>query len=159
MGEQTLTLLDAVRLAKEAEQKAAAMYASGAIKTTNPLARQLFERLAKFEELHYKKLVELETSLFKKRAYIDYEGGAELPIPATAEAKRMGDFEKTSAAKVIKWAISFETAAEERYRALAERTSDPQGRQMFERLAKEEHNHYLVLENAFYNLSSFRPLA
>ena len=156
MSEQTLTLLDAIRLAKEAEQQASVLYGNAAQEATNPLVRRLFEQLAAFEELHYEKLLDLETSLRDKGAFIKYEGREELAVPAQGEVERIEGVKKTSGAKVIRQAMDIERAAEERYDALAEQTVDPDGIKMFKRLAKEERNHYLVLERAYYDLSNFR---
>ena len=156
MSEQTLTLLDAIRLAKEAEQQASVLYGNAAQEATNPLVRRLFEQLAAFEELHYEKLLDLETSLRDKGAFIKYEGREELAVPAQGEVERIEGVKKTSGAKVSRQAMDIERAAEERYDALAEQTVDPDGIKMFKRLAKEERNHYLVLERAYYDLSNFR---
>jgi rubrerythrin len=54
---------------------------------------------------------------------------------------------------IITMAIDIEQEAEKRYTALAERTSDPRGRSMFERLAEEEHSHYLILNDAYWSLN------
>jgi rubrerythrin len=158
MDEQDLTLLDAIRLAKEAERKASTMYDLAAQEATNPLVRRLFELLTEFEDLHYQKLLELEESLRKKGTFIRYEGAEVLPVPE-GEVKRIQGVKKTSAAKALGQAIDVELAAEKRYTDLAKRTSDPNGRGMFTQLAKEEHNHYLVLQNAYYDLNNLKPLA
>jgi rubrerythrin len=156
MGTKDLTLLDALAVAKEAEQAAAALYAGAAREAVNPLVRRLLEQLAEYERYHYRKLVELEQSLEAKRAYIRYEAQAPLPVEPVSEAPAIESARSTSAAKVMKQAIGFEQQAEERYAALAGQTSDPDGRAMFERLAGEEHNHRLALTNAYYDLANLR---
>jgi len=158
MDKAHLTLTDAVTLAKDAEQKAAAVYSQAAQETTNPLARRLFEQLAAFERLHYEKLVELELSLREKGTFIEYEGENELPVSPGGEGRRLEGAKRTSAAKVLDQALQIEADAEERYRALAEMTDDKRGRKMFERLAKEEHNHYLVIQSAYYDLANLKPV-
>jgi rubrerythrin len=158
MGKAHLTLTDAVTLAKEAEQKAAAIYGQAAQETTNPLARRLFEQLAAFEQLHYDTLVELELSLRIKGTFVEYEGVTELPVPSGGEGKHLEGTKRTSAARVLDQALQIEADAEKRYRALAEMTDDKRGRKMFERLAKEEHNHYLVIQSAYYDLANLKPV-
>lgn len=156
MSTQDLTLRDALAVAKEAEQAAAALYAGAARQAVNPLVRRLLEQLVGYERYHYQKLVELERSLQEKGTYIQYEGQAPLPVEPVSEVSAIENVRHTSAAKVIKQAIGFEKQAEERYAALAEQTADPDGKAMFERLAGEEHNHQLALTNVYYDMSDFR---
>ena len=111
MNEQTLTLLDAIRLAKEAEQQASVLYGNAAQEATNPLVRRLFEQLAAFEELHYEKLLDLETSLRDKGAFIKYEGREDLAVHAEGEVKRIEGAKKTTGMKVIRQAMDIERSA------------------------------------------------
>jgi rubrerythrin len=151
-----LSLLAAIELAKEAERKAAALYESAASETANPLVRRLLEELVAYERYHYEKLTELERSLQDSGAFIRYQERGPLTVEATSEAPDVGDVRRTSVAKVLKKAMGFEQQAQERYVALAEQTTDPDGRDMFERLAREEHNHYLVLSRAYYDVGDFQ---
>lgn len=146
----------AIELAKEAEQKAAMLYEQAAQEAANPLVRRLLTDLTDYERYHFEKLTELERSLRESGAFIRYQERGPLPAAASAEVTGLENVERTSAAKVIKQAIGFEKQAEERYAALAEQTADPDGRAMFERLAKEEHNHYLALSRAYYDVNDFR---
>jgi len=159
MGKANYTLSDAIVLAKDAEQKAAAVYGQAAQETGNPLARRLFEQLAAYEQMHYEKLVELESSLKEKGTFIEYEGENELSLSPGGEGKRLEGTRRTSAAKVLDQALQIEANAEERYRALAEMTDDKRGRKMFERLADEEHNHYQVIQIAYYDLANLKPVS
>jgi len=158
MSTEDLTLMAAIDLAKEAEQRAAALYASAAQEAHNPLVRRLLDELVQYERHHYEKLTELEQSLREKGAFICYEGRELLPVEPTSEVSGIEGVQKTSAAKVMKQAIGFEKQAKERYAALAEQTADPDGHDMFKRLAREEHNHYLALTSAYYDMANFRAL-
>jgi rubrerythrin len=151
-----LTLMAAIELAKEAEQRAAELYEQAAGEASNPLVRRLLAELVEYERYHYQKLTELEASLQDSGAFIRYQERGPLPVEATSEVPEMGDVRRTSVAKVIKRAISFEQQAQERYAELAEKTTDPDGRDMFERLAREEHNHYLTLSRAYYDVGDFQ---
>jgi rubrerythrin len=152
MTNQDLNLLDAIQIAKEAEQKAAAYYADAAEKT--PLiAKGLFEQLAGFERYHYEKLVSLEASLRDKGAFIEYEG-RELTFPARGEIETpIEEPGKMSLMEIVSLGIDIEREAEKRYAALAEQTADPAGQSMFKRLAEEEHTHYRILSNAYWSLN------
>jgi rubrerythrin len=65
-----LTILDALQIAKAAEQRTADLYAEAAGQTPNPLARALFSELADFERHHYNRLVSLEKSLRAENGFI-----------------------------------------------------------------------------------------
>jgi len=153
MNSENLGLQEAIQIAKAAEQKAAELYADAAQQTSNPLARRLFEELAEFERHHFDKLVNLEMSLREEDAFIDYEG-KDLELPGAGEVKPIEEPERKSAMAIITMAIDIEEQAQTRYAALAERTSDPAGRSMFERLAEEEHDHYRVLSDAYWSLNN-----
>lgn len=152
MNDKDLSLQDALQIAKAAEQKAADLYADAAQKTANPLARELFNKLAEFEHHHYDKLVNLEESLRENGAFIDYEG-PEIKLSTSGEVKRIEEPNRKSAMAIITMAIDIEQEAEKRYTELADQTSDPDGRSMFEQLAEEEHNHYLILSDAYWSLN------
>jgi rubrerythrin len=152
MSQQDLSLVDAIQIAMEAEQKAAAFYADGAQKTGNPAGKSLFEQLAEFERYHYQKLSELKQSLRDRGTFIEYEGRKLLP-PAH-EVQATEDPSKMSMMSIITVAIETEREAENRYVALAGQTVDPEGRAMFDKLAKEEHNHYRVLGEVYWNLNN-----
>jgi len=152
MNDKDLSLQDALQIAKAAEQKAADLYADAAQKTANPLAQELFNKLAEFEHHHYDKLVNLEESLRENGAFIDYEG-PEIKLSTSGEVKRIEEPNRKSAMAIITMAIDIEQEAEKRYTELADQTSDPDGRLMFEQLAEEEHNHYLILSDAYWSLN------
>jgi rubrerythrin len=147
-----LTILDALQIAKAAEQRTADLYAEAAGQTPNPLARALFSELADFERHHYNRLVSLEKSLRAENGFITYEGRT-LDLPTSGGVEAIDEPDEKSAMAVVTMAIDVERKAEERYKRLAEQTSNPDGRAMFERLAAEEHDHYLLLSEAYWSLN------
>ena len=153
MTDQDLQLYDAIRFAKEAEQKATTFYADGATKTANPMGKKLFEQLADFERYHYQKLTDLENSLRAQGKFIGYEGRELLLSPILPFDRK--EKNRMSVMDIITTAMDLETKAGELYKNLALQTSDPDGKAMFERLAKEEQNHYRILANAFPKLNQF----
>jgi rubrerythrin len=152
MTNQNITLLDAIKIAMEAEKKAAAFYADAAQKTKT-LGRGILERLAEFERHHYAILVKLEQSLRDQGAFIGYEG-EELTFPAPSEVQTTAEPDKMSMMGIVTTALEIETEAEKRYNALAEQTSDPDGQSMFKRLAQEENKHHNILKDAYVNLNN-----
>jgi rubrerythrin len=152
MRTQDLNFLDAIRMAIEAEETAAAFYGEAAEKTKNPLGRELLQQLADFERYHHDQLVDLEESLCGDGACIIYEG-RELDFPVPEEVETIREADRMSAMGIIDSAIEIKRKAEERYAALAEQTKDPNGQAMFERLAEEEHANRRVLEDAYWSLN------
>jgi rubrerythrin len=153
MNNQDLNFLDAIRMATKAEEKAAAFYDEAAHKTTNPLGRKLFEQLAEFERHHHSKLVALEKSLCDGGACIIYEG-KDLSFPVPEEIEGIKEAEKRSAMGIITMAMNIKRKAEERYIALAEQTTDPDGQAMFRRLAEEEDANHRILNDAYWSLNN-----
>ncbi|MGD2144834.1 MAG: ferritin family protein [Anaerolineae bacterium] len=152
MNNQDLNFLDAIRMAIGAEESAAAFYDEAAKKTMNPLGRELLGQLADFERYHHTKLLALEDSLCSNGACIMYQG-RELEFPVPDEVEKIKEADRMSAMGIIDSAIEIKRKAEERYAALAEQTSDPDGQAMFQRLAKEEHANRRVLEDAYWSLN------
>jgi rubrerythrin len=149
----TPSLLDAVRVVKENERLASASYALAAQKISNSFGKQLFEQLSEFEKFHYEQLTALEASLVETGDFIDYQG-KEFPTPPVFEVKAAQDPEAKSVMTIISEAMDLEKQAEKAYSNLAFQTSHPQGTQMFNRLAEEEHNHYRILSDAFWTLNN-----
>lgn len=148
-----LNFLDAIRMAKEAERKAAIFYADAAQKTSNPLSKELYEQLAGFERYHHTKLVDLEESLCENDACIMYKG-RELVFPVPDKVEKIQESDKMSAMGIITMAIEISSKAQERYTTLAGRTPDPAGQVMFKRLAKEEHANHRILNNVYWELNN-----
>jgi hypothetical protein len=153
MDDQDLSFLDAIRMAIEAEQNAAAFYTNAAQKTSNPLARRLLGQLAEFEDYHRTKLVDLEKSLCENGACILYEG-KRLLFQVPDEVEKLKEADRMSAMEVITVAIDIKQKAEERYTALAEQTTDLDGQAMFTRLAEEERSNRRILDKAYWSLSN-----
>ena len=158
MSEQNLSLVDAIQIAMEAEKQAVALYKDAAQKTANMVIQPLFNNLADFEQHHYDKLAELVASLQEKGKFIVYEGYS-LPIPAQSEIKISEEAadvlaaQKVSMMDILTMAQNVEQQAGKRYTALAEQTSDADGKAMFEWLAKEEQTHLRLLTEVYWNLN------
>jgi rubrerythrin len=153
---QDLGLEEALDIAMEGELRARAFYARAAEFVQDPRGRDLLARLAAFEQHHYEKLNELAGSLRVGGPFIDYEARTVeqfSPVPG-GEATGTDLEELRDEATILGRAIDLEKIAGERYRVLAETTSDPAGQSMFRRLVEEETLHRRILEDEFYSLSN-----
>jgi rubrerythrin len=147
----TPNLLDALRIVKENEKIASESYANAARKI-NTLGKRLFEQLSEFEQFHYERITALEKSLAEKGDFIHYEG-KEFVLPPVLEIRFTEELEQKSILQIISEAIKFEKQSEKAYADLAEQLSDPQGRDMFIRLSKEERKHFDILTEAFWSIN------
>lgn len=148
------SLLDAVRVVKENEKVAMQKYAEAAQMVENSLGRSLFEELSKFEAYHFEQLTALEKSLTASGEFINYQG-REFPQPPILEVRAAQEPNSKSVMGIITQAIELEKAAEKAYTDLARQTTDTKGIEMFIRLAKEEHDHFRLLTDAYWTLSNF----
>lgn len=149
----TTNLLDAIRVVKENERIAQVSYADAAQRVSNPLGKNLFEQLSAFEKFHYEKLTALEASLEATGEFIDYEG-KEFPLPPTFEIKAAQEPVTKSVMAIISAAMDLEKLAEKSYADLAANSTDKKGHEMFSKLSEEEHKHYRLLLEAYWNLSN-----
>jgi rubrerythrin len=154
---RTLGLEEALDIAMDAELKAQAFYAQAAVEVQDPHGRDLLGRLAAFEQYHYQKLSELARSLQKDGQFIAYETRAmEQFAPLVGSGETAGTLLTglKDTADILGKAIENEKLARERYRVLAEDTADPDGQDMFRKLANEEMIHQRILEDEFFSLSN-----
>ncbi len=152
-----LGLEEALDIAMDAELKAQAFYAQAAAEVQDPQGRDLLGRLAAFEQYHYQKLAELARSLQDDGQFIAYEARTVeqfAPTLASGEAAGTKFEELQDTAGILSKAIENEKIAGERYRALAKDTDDPNGRDMFRKLANEEMIHQRILEDEFFSISN-----
>jgi rubrerythrin len=156
MTARTLGIEEALNIAIEAELKAQAFYAQAAAWVQDPRGRDLLGRLAAFEQHHYQKLTELVRSLQVGGKFITYEPRTIDQFAPLASGETVGALPeaKQNEAGILGQAIQMEKVAGERYRALADETTDPAGQTMFRRLANEEQVHQRILEDEFFSLSN-----
>ena len=156
MDEKNAGLIAAIEIAMEAEMKANKFYLDAKAKTANPSGKNLLQQLADFEKNHYDMLEKLRTSLAGDGGYIDYEGTdfSDYKKEAASEVEGSIEDKMDEVVKILEMAIDAESKAAQRYRQLAEETSDPKGKEMFKKLSEEETLHRRILSDEFYQLSN-----
>lgn len=151
--EQDLGLMDAIRIAMEAEVNARNFYQNAAGKVSDERGRDLLQQLADFEKAHFEKLTELKESLDATGSFVEY-GGMEFQKKVFNVTEIDGRIEtnKDEILDILKLAIDSEKNAKEAYLGLSDKVEDPKGKEMFRRLAQEEDLHWKILNDEFYNL-------
>ena len=147
--------LDAISTAMAAEKDAHNFYTQAAQKTQSPKGKDMFSQLADFEMNHFRHLKALYDSLKGEGRWIAYSGtafsskgrkkGEELHITEEV-ASQANDLDALSIA------IKEEQKAQKYYLDMAQETTDPLGKDMFKKLAREEELHERVLNDQFYSL-------
>lgn len=164
MSEQNLNVIDAIQMAMESEKRAVIAYSDAAKNAPHVALEKLFTGLAGLEQHHYDKVAELAASLQKKGKYIVYEASS-ISIAPQSEieiAGIAGDVlggKKVSMMEVLTMAQNIEQELGKWYSALAEQTSDRDGKAMFQWLAKEEQSHLKLLTTVYWNLNDRGVLA
>ena len=156
MVERDLNILDAIEIAMETELKANKFYSDAVSRASNARGKDLFKQLAEFELSHYQKLEKLRHSLEKEGKFVEYRGTSFEVFKSSGPSEAAGNIEqnKDDVLQILSMAIDLETKANERYRKMADETSDPTGKEMFLKLADEETLHRRILSDEFYQISN-----
>ncbi len=154
MVECSKTVLDAIKLGMDEEKKASEFYAAAAAKLPAGPGKALFTQLSEFEIGHFNALQELQNSLTGNSCYITYESALLEPVGVEGgRVKLDGDVQKTIL-DILTIGIRNEKNAGRAYRELAAEIEDPNGVQMFEKMAKEEDQHARILEDQLYDVKN-----
>ena len=156
MAAKNLGLMEAIDIAMDAESKANKFYSDAATKVSNEKGQNLLTQLADFEQNHYDKLKELKDSLNKVGKFIKYEGTEfkSFKMKSTAEGSGKIEPKKDDVLDILGMAIDAETKAHQHYARMANETSDPDGKEMFEKLADEETMHRRILSDEYYQIAN-----
>lgn len=152
-----LNVIDAIKIAMEAEEAARQFYLDAKEKVSDAKAQDLLMQLATYEQYHYDNLVALYDSLSQEKGYVTYTP-PDIALPTAPDGFEGGrsakEYNLETIVDILGTAIDAEKSAHSRYKELAEQTTDPDGRAMFQKLAQEEHFHYRILSDELYHLSN-----
>jgi len=150
-------LKDAFDMARKLELDGIEFYTRAAERCGVPSGKRMFESFANDECRHLRIINEVAQGLG-----VDLDN---LPMPRDeirtlfAEAEvRAGEDAEASAdeQEVVRVAMGMETESYKLYKGAAEKAKDDLTRRLFERLAREENQHYEMLENTLEYLSDNR---
>ena len=148
-------LAEVLELAQKMEADGVEYYAGLARQCGSPTAQRMFESFAADETRHLRIIKDVAKGLG-----VDYE---QFPMPRdeivtifAGAGARPGDVIEATAGErdAIRLAMGMETKGFELYRDAAQRAQGEGTRQLLERLAREESQHYEMLENTLEYLSS-----
>ncbi len=152
MGEQ---LSEAIERAMKLELDGIEFYTDAARKCSGLPGKRMFESFAADERRHLRIIQDLSKGLG-----VDVD---QLPMPrdeirtifSSASETLADDLRATAQEKdAIRIAMGMETQSFELYKEAAAEATEESARKLFERLAREENQHYEMLENSLEYLSS-----
>lgn len=146
MTEKRKEMLDAVMRAMEIEKETFDFYTRAEQKTFDPGGKRIFRWLAKTEEEHYLKLSELYNSLSEGGPWVFY-GGATIPLEEGGAGHGIG-FD-TGDLEALEIAMEIEKKGIAFFDELAQKTADPDGKAMLQRLRDEEREHLRVITEKY----------
>jgi rubrerythrin len=152
MTELPANLREGAALAARMETDGIAFYAEAAEKVSGPAGRLMFGSLVKDEENHLRILNEILREMFHAGLGDLLAGSPSSRVTSVFEEHRR-ELEDRFAAEpgdteALEIAMGMEQEGLKLYRAMADKAADPDEKALYLRLAEEERQHFLMLQNA-----------
>jgi rubrerythrin len=148
-------LAEAFELAQKLEMDGADYYDKLAKECSSPAARRMFESFESDEKRHLRIVRDVAKGLGVDVAQMPMPRDEIATIFTSAAAQAEEVIQATeSEREAIGVALSMETKSFQLYQDAAGKATDPTTRQLLERLAREENQHYEMLENTLEYLSA-----
>jgi len=145
--------MDAITIAKKMETDAIAYYKEASKKTTHLVGKKMFLSIMEDEKRHLKMLSEI----FKEVGVSHKSVSPMRNIKTIFEMHRADLKERVSATAdemdALKTAMNMEKEGVEFYRKAADGAKTKKEKALFERLIKEEEQHYAVFANTYFFMS------
>ncbi len=157
-NEQARTI-EVLQLAVRTEVEGKEFYQQASQKSSNKLAKELFQQLAKEEDIHRKRFEEIYEALKKGRNWPDVgarsEKGKKLKSLFAEATKALGSEIKVAESELeaIKIAMDMESKSYDLYQSRSEESTLPVEKRFYETLAGEERGHHLALLDSYEYLS------
>ena len=153
-NEQAKTI-EVLQLAVRMEVEGKEFYQKASKKSSNKLAKELFQHLASEEDVHRKKFEEIYEALKKGQNWPDLEPpsekGERLKSLFAEATKALGSEIKVAESELeaIKVAMDMEIRSYNLYHSRSEESTIPVEKQFYKALAGEERGHHLALLDSY----------
>ncbi len=158
-NEQSRTI-EVLQLAVRMEAEGKEFYQKASQKSSNKLAKELFQHLANEEDVHRKKFEEIYEALKRGQNWPDVgppseKKGKGLKSLFTEATKALGSKIKVAESELeaIKIAMDMEIKSYDLYHSRSEESTLPVEKRFYETLAGEEREHHLALLDSYEYLS------
>jgi len=159
MKHEQARTIEVLQLAVRMEVEGKEFYQQASQKSSNKLAKELFQHLANEEETHRKKFEEIYEALKKGQNWPDIEPpsekGKRLKSLFAEATKALGSkiTVAESELEAIKIAMDMEIKSYNLYQSRSEESTLPVEKRFYETLAGEERGHHLALVDSYEYLS------
>jgi rubrerythrin len=157
-NEQAKTI-EVLQLAIQMEVEGKEFYQQASQRSSNKLAKDLFQRLAEEEDEHRKKFEEIYAALKKGQDWPDVKPPSDRATRIKsifAEAtNELGSKIKVAESELdaVKTAMNMEIKTYDLYRSRSEQSTLPREKQFYQALAAEERGHHLALLDSYEYLT------
>ena len=155
MKEETRMAVERLEMAMEIEREGRKFYLDAAERTEDDKGKAMWRSLARQEALHIEYLTNARRALVEKGRWASFGMGgvrflSEQDIrrifPETAEGEVEPSADELAA---LKTGIEMEIKSRDLYEDLAKKTKEPQGKDMYEKLARWEETHRQLLQAGY----------
>jgi len=159
MGNEQAKTIEAIQLAIQMEVEGKEFYQQASQKSSNKLAKELFQNLANEEDIHRKKFEEIYEAARKGQDWPDVEPPSEkakrLKSIFAEATKELGSRIKVAESELeaVKIAMDMEIKTYDLYRSRSEQSALPREKQFYQTLAAEERGHHLALLDSYEYLT------
>ncbi len=160
MKNEQARAIEVLRLAVRMEVEGKEFYQKASQKSSNKLAKDLFQQLANEEDVHRKKFEEIHEVLKRGQNWPDVappsEKGKKLKSLFSEATKTLGSKVKVAESELeaINIAIDMEIKSYNLYHSRSEESTLPLEKRFYESLAGEERGHHLALTDSLEYLSN-----
>ncbi|MGQ9545735.1 MAG: ferritin-like domain-containing protein [Dehalococcoidia bacterium] len=157
-NEQAKTI-EILHTAIQMESDGREFYRKASRKSSNKLAKELFQQLAHEEDVHRRKFVEIYEALRKGQNWPDVESpsgkGQKIESLFAEATKALGSKFKVAESELeaIKIAIDMEVKSYDLYHSRSTESTLPAEKRFYQALAGEERGHHLALLDSYEYLS------
>jgi len=157
-NEQAKTI-EVLQLAVRMEVEGKEFYQKASQKSSNKLAKELFQQLANEEDVHRRKFVEIYEALRRGQHWPDVEPpsekGKKIKSLFAEATKALGSKFKVAESELeaIKIAMDMEVKSYNLYHSRSEESTLPVEKRFYDTLAGEERGHHLALVDSYEYLS------
>jgi rubrerythrin len=159
MKNEPAKMMEVIQLAVQMEVDGKKFYQKASSKSSNTLAKELFQQLAKEEDIHRKKFEEIYKAVKKGQNWPDieapFEKGKMLKSLFAEATKALGTRFKVAESELeaIKIAMDMEIRSYDLYHSRSAESTFPTEKQFYKTLAGEERGHHLALLDSYEYLS------
>ena len=159
MGNEQDRTIEVLQLAVRMEVEGKEFYQKASQKSSNRLAKELFQHLASEEDIHRKKFEGIYEALKKGQNWPDIEPpreeGKRLKSLFAEATKALGSKSKVARSELeaIQIAMDMEIKSYNLYHSRSEESTLPVEKRFYETLAGEERGHHLALVDSYEYLS------